>query len=206
MIDYNDNNNIIIIKNIDNINNDGDGDNDEIDTNNDDYRFLAYFRNLGILAKKGFLLFGHGVSSARPLAYASEFGESLRPIAPKWFVRGMYGLSIGYVISDIGIKIHEIKDQGTETILMKAGELTLWHTSASLVLPAVCIHTIVKSSTKLLDIVKHMVEKRGMKLPKHAKFAPVILGLSSIPFIIHPIDEITDFGMGKLKKFFKSQI
>jgi fission process protein 1 len=39
----------------------------------------------------------------RPLAYASEVGESFRPLVNPWIVKALYGLSIGYCFVDTGI-------------------------------------------------------------------------------------------------------
>jgi len=159
----------------------------------DKNNYLAYLRIFSLSLKRGFLLHG------RPLAYASEFGESMRPIAPKWFVNGMYGLSIGYVVADTAIKTYEIRDQGSQKMLIKAGDLSLWHTFASMILPAVSIHTIVKTSGHGLN----NLSKMGYKFPRWGKFLPTAFGLASIPFIIHPLDHLTDYVMNQtIRKFY----
>ena len=43
------------------------------------------------------------IKKLRPLAYASEVGESFRPLVKPWIVTTMYGLSIGYCLVDTGI-------------------------------------------------------------------------------------------------------
>lgn len=85
----------------------------------------------------------------RPVAYMSEVGEAVRPIVPKPVVWLGYGLSFGYVFADIGLKLHDMKDEKQEMILWKGIDLSLWHMSASIVVPAITIHTIVSGVTKI---------------------------------------------------------
>lgn len=150
---------------------------------------LAYTRNVVSLLKKAV--------SFRPLAYTSEVGEAFRPIIPNWLVKSGYGLSIGYVIGDICLKVHELKNENENKEIMynkmkmKAIDLSIWHTFASIILPAVTIHTIVKSSTKSINFVA-----KSVVLPKFIPMVvPTIIGLCSIPFIIHPLDDVTDYMM-----------
>jgi len=128
----------------------------------------AYIRNIVQLSSR--------LLSARPLAYASEVGESIRPIVPKIIVRGAYGLSFAYVFYDIGKHYHLLKTRNDPHLQRKITDLSLWHASASIVTPAIVIHTIVKVAGKI---------------PATSQYASLI-GLMSIPFIIHPIDNITD--------------
>jgi len=154
--------------------------------NENNGQYLAYFRNIGSVLRNLF------VTSARPLAYTSEVGESFRPLIPNWSVRTLYGISIGYVLVDTGIKTYDVKHLGQKQMIIKGGDTLLWHTFASMILPAVTIHTIVKSSSTVLTRFNTL-----NRFPKVGKFLPTIIGLGSIPFIIHPLDHITDFVMDK---------
>jgi fission process protein 1 len=148
-------------------------------TPNDNYP--AYLRFIASLIKK--------ISSQRPLAYASEVGEASRPLVNKWVVRSAYGLSFAYVFADIGIKTYEVKNKGKDAMKWKALDLGIWHTFASMFVPAVTIHTIVKVSSNNLKKFPSVLTR----LPRFGKFIPSIIGLLSIPLIIHPIDHATDF-------------
>ena len=125
----------------------------------------------------------------RPLAYASEVGESLRPLVSPIVVNSLYGVSIAYIGGDIGYQCYKSRDHGTKYISYLAFDQTLWHGAASLVLPAVTIHTVVKYTQKYIT---PSVMKRNVKI---GRFTPLIAGLGSIPFIVSPIDHSTDFVM-----------
>jgi len=128
------------------------------------------------------------MAKTRSLAYASELGESIRPIVSPLIVKLLYGVSWGYVFLDTGLKIYSIQDQGTGKMILYGTDTFIWHALASMLLPATTIHAIVKYSNKLI--------KKFKKAPLPMKrFGPTIMGLASIPFIIHPIDHFTDWGM-----------
>lgn len=157
----------------------------------DDDNYLAYSRNVANILKNTF--------TYRPMAYASEVGESLRPVTKQFIVRGAYALSFGYVFTDIGIKTHAMKHLGNDAMVKNAIDLTIWHGLASMAIPAFTIHTIVKYSSVGL---KHFPKVYGTK---YGKFLPSILGLVSIPFIIHPIDHMTDYAMDNtIRKYYKT--
>jgi mitochondrial fission process protein 1 len=61
---------------------------DSTDTN---YRYAAY------AARARTIL----LSAHRYVAYTSDIGESFRPIAHPWLVRGAYGISWAYLIGDV---------------------------------------------------------------------------------------------------------
>lgn len=140
------------------------------------------------------------MASSRPLAYASEMGESVRPLVPPFFVRFLYGVSWGYVILDTAVKTYSVKDQGREIMSYYAMDTSIWHTFASMALPAFTIHSIVKYSGKLL---KNFVNP----LSRFGRFGPTIIGMSSIPFIIHPLDHFTDWAMdNSLRKLYSDKL
>lgn len=61
---------------------------DSLDTN---YRYAAYANRLRTIM----------LSAHRYVAYTSDIGESFRPIAHPWLVRGAYGISWAYLIGDV---------------------------------------------------------------------------------------------------------
>jgi mitochondrial fission process protein 1 len=125
------------------------------------------------------------IAKTRPAAYASEVGEAFRPVVPNVLVKSAYGLSLIYVASDIYIRTTH--STNTNKSIIVADALT-YHTFASMLIPAITIHSIVKYTNKLTTNVKSIPIK---------KFGPSALGLLSIPFIIHPIDDLTDLVMNK---------
>eukprot|EP01084_Bolivina_argentea_P160124 278854_1 len=159
-------------------------------------RYGIIARYTAIMAKKSNFLMHSFRLYARPMAYASEFGESFRPFVNPYFVHALYGVSIGYVFADVGISCYNIKDKGRETQIYTAIDQTIWHSMASLAFPAITIHQIVHASQK------YATPKITHYLPKYGRFAPIVFGLGSIPFIIHPLDHITDFIMNQsLRKY-----
>ena len=125
----------------------------------------------------------------RPLAYASEVGESFRPLVNVYLVRFLYTVSWGYVFLDTLSKTYVVKDQGRSKMLWYSMDTLVWHCFASMLLPAATIHSAVKYSGKLL------YKFIDPKASKFARFGPTCFGLAIIPFIIHPLDHFTDFAM-----------
>lgn len=123
-------------------------------------------------------------ANIRPLAYASEVGESFRPIINKNIVRTSYALSLGYVAFDIYVSTISASYPGKV-----ACDKLIWHTFASMVIPAVTVHKIVNISS--FTINKYDLAKTF----KYRHWVPTTIGLLSIPFIIHPIDNLVTFVM-----------
>jgi hypothetical protein len=141
---------------------------------------------------------------ARPLAYASELGESTRAVIPKSAVRGLYGLSFAYCFADIGVRAHDFKNEGhtNQQVVYSTFDRTLWHGSASMFMPAFTIHTLVKYSRMVINKTAIV-----QSTPKVGIWGPVIIGLSSIPFIIHPLDHLTDYIMDNtIRKLYKDKL
>lgn len=143
------------------------------------------------------------IAKVRPLAYTSEIGESFRPIIPRNIVNGAYGVSILYVAADIYHNSHDqfILTNDKKKTAIVAGDLTLWHSFASMIFPAVTIHTIVRLTGKGLTL--NLFSKLN---PKVRQWTPTLIGLSSIPFIIHPLDHITDYLMDlSVRKLYRTE-
>ena len=132
------------------------------------------------------------IASQRALAYASEVGESFRPIIPKYIVNMAYITSLLYVGADTMIYRYEmIENKKTKKeINIATIDRLIWHSLASMILPALAIHSIVKYSSKGID-------KFNMfgTMPKTRIWIPTLLALGCIPFIIHPIDHFADYAM-----------
>ena len=155
------------------------------------------------------------VSQQRYLAYASEVGESFRPIIPKYVVNFSYAASIFYVLTDIGVRTQGMYEQKkpNKEIAIKVTDLLIWHSFASMILPAFTVHSIVKYSNKGVSMF-NMIRDKDKNLIQHKcgnsfkptlemfsyrsriqAWLPTMIALACIPFIIHPIDHATDFVM-----------
>lgn len=142
------------------------------------------------------------ISKQRALAYASEVGESFRPIIPKAIVNTSYALSLGYVGADIWSHTNKLRDANApnKEIALQTVDKLIWHSAASMVLPAVSIHTIVKYTGKGVNTI-------GLcnKIPRVKAWFPTAVGLATVPFIIHPIDHLTDYVMDRtVRKLYKA--
>jgi len=153
-------------------------------------RALVYASRLAVVLRR----LPSIMSYSRPLAYASELGESVRPLVNKSFVRFMYAVSWGYVFLDTGVKTHSVKSHGNEAMMYSCFDTSVFHCFASMALPAFTIHSIVKYSGILI--------KKTLKESKLSKFLPTALGIISIPFIIHPLDHGTEWVMDKTIRTF----
>lgn len=143
--------------------------------------------------------FSSFLKNYRILAYASEVGESFRPLIPRSFVRGFYGISWGYVIIDTLFNTMLASEFGYDAAKYTCIDKSIFHTFASMAFPAYTIHSIVRYSGRLLRFLF-----RGTKL---ARFGPVGLGLFSIPYIIHPLDHFTEYLMDiSIRKFYSHKL
>lgn len=123
---------------------------------------------------------------SRPLAYASEVGESFRKVLPR-LITPLYALSIGYVFVDIGTKNYNVRDKPADYRKYFLLDLSLWHLGASIVFPAVCINRFVHGTTYLMNKLNF-----GNKA---IIYIPAVMAICLIPFIVHPLDHGTDYLM-----------
>ncbi len=139
------------------------------------------------------------IANQRYLAYTSEVGESFRPIIPKYIVNGTYAASLFYVGADVAHNFQIEKEQGAQNseLALKTTDKLIWHGFASMLLPALSVHSIVSFSGK------HVFNKLPTNFTKTRTWAPTTLALVSIPFIIHPLDHLTDFAMDNtIRKYY----
>ena len=124
----------------------------------------------------------------RYLGYANELGEAFRPILPKFLVPS-YVVSFGYVFADTFDKAQKARNLGESggKITKAAVDTLLWQSFASVIIPGFVIH-------KVVDAVKWSGKKAKFP-PAMRRWAPTAIGISAIPFIIHPIDNFVDYAM-----------
>lgn len=137
-------------------------------------------------------------SLLRYAGYANEIGESFRYQFPK-LVTPSYMVSFGYCFADAGTTGYDIytkyddsnrnnKNQYSKSVTtaLYAGDVLLWQSLASVMIPGFTIHTIVRAS-------RFAVARSPILLAASVKeWTPTFIGLGSIPLIIHPIDHLVD--------------
>lgn len=154
------------------------------------------------------------LSAHRYVAYTSDIGESFRPVAHPYLVRGAYGVSWAYLIGDVsyeGFKAYK-KNQAIlnpETEEEKAAvaarpggqhipgledyrtvmvQRAIFQSVASMGLPAFTIHSIVRYSGRAMKNVKNV---------KLRTWGPIGLGLAAVPALPFmfdkPVEEATEW-------------
>lgn len=133
-------------------------------------------------------------SPLRYAGYANEVGESFRYQFPK-LVFPSYVIAFGYCCADAAVKgwtnyNDPVQKASSSTRLWNTAIVTadtlLWQSLASVLVPGATINAIVKVSRLAV---------RRSPVTLHAAVAEWLLtgmGLASIPFIVHPIDNAVD--------------
>ncbi|KAI7882935.1 hypothetical protein K492DRAFT_205786 [Lichtheimia hyalospora FSU 10163] len=153
------------------------GDVDTIETN---ARYLAYASRIRTAL----------MASTRYLAYTSDVGEAFRPVVSPWTVKAAYGISWGYLAFDVSYEAYKAAKEGKDNaaIGLMAIKRGVFQSLASMALPMMTIHSIVKFSAK------HVFEKA--KSPKLKMWGPTCMGLSVVPFLPfifdHPVEHVID--------------
>lgn len=150
---------------------------DSTDSLETPYRYLAYASRLARFS--------------RYLAFTSDIGEAIRPVVNPTLVKATYGISFGYCLVDIGWEGRKawVNTNKNQTLVGRVVlERTLFQGLASLLLPAITIHTIVDLSAK------HIFA--GMKTGSFGRrFGPSGVGLAFLPAIPFLFDEPVEHGM-----------
>ncbi|XP_068623795.1 mitochondrial fission process protein 1 [Battus philenor] len=120
----------------------------------------------------------------RYMGYANEVGESFRPLVPGRVVQASYALATAYVLADTADKSWKMykKDGRPKKVLVETGDALIWQTLASVVIPGFTVNRICKYS-------QNYFQKNYKRIPVTLRnLMTVGVGLASIPFIVHPID------------------
>ncbi|KAG0171317.1 hypothetical protein DFQ28_003851 [Apophysomyces sp. BC1034] len=157
----------------------GTPDKGEIDSLDTKARYLAYGARLKTALR----------ASTRYLAYTSDYGEAFRPLVSPLVVKAAYGVSWAYLGLDVSYEaykaIHAGKDNATvATIVAKR---TIFQSLASMALPMMTIHSVVKYSSKAF---------KNVKRPAVRLWGPTALGMAVVPFLPflfdHPVENLVD--------------
>ncbi|XP_038137955.1 mitochondrial fission process protein 1 [Cyprinodon tularosa] len=139
----------------------------------------------------------------RFLGYANEVGEAFRALVPVSFVWGSYAVSTAYVTADAVDKgkkaavVHGDNPGRTTRVAVAVVDTFVWQALASVIIPGFTINRVCAASLYLLG--------RTNKWPLPVrKWTTTAIGLSTIPFIITPIDRSVDFLLdSSLRKVYK---
>ncbi|KAG0233941.1 hypothetical protein BGW42_007016 [Actinomortierella wolfii] len=151
----------------------------DVDTVETGARYLAYFaRYKNIIA-----------ANSRYLAYTSDVGESFRPVVSPAVVRASYGISIAYVGFDVAYEGYKAHKDGApaDAVGLTVLKRSIFQGLASLVAPAVTIHTVVHYAGKAFKDSANVTLRR---------WGPSAMGLAvipALPYIFdHPIETAVD--------------
>ncbi len=138
-------------------------------------------------------------SSLRYIGYADEAGEILANyIGPK-AVRASYYASAAYGLVDIlstakkTFKNHNHRSRGHrfKRTLEEIVDGTLFHTAATVFIPATLIRYVRMGVEKLQSSGKLPVKLQQFK------HLPAVVAFAALPFIAHPVDQLTDWFLDK---------
>ncbi|KAL2916020.1 hypothetical protein HK105_204444 [Polyrhizophydium stewartii] len=158
---------------------------DNVQTTDTSLRWLGYVGRLRNLVSVG----------QRYLAYTSDVGEAFRPVVHPLLVNVAYTVSFAYVAFDIGFETFKSQRRGDtkEEIYRTSLQRTLFQGLASLVLPAITIHTVVDMSGKVLKNASSALLR---------KWGPTSVGLAVIPtlpvLLDHPVEIALDYVFDQL--------
>lgn len=137
-------------------------------------RVFGYFSRIGRLIG---MTSGKGV---RYMSYSSDVIEAFRPVVNKNWIYFGYGVSIAYVIGDIGYNAYLAKLKNKDVNRAFAHAFT-FHLLGSLVFPAMVIHFTV-----------HQSEKVFHRMNRFRKWGPIVAGLVMIPVLPFAVDIPTE--------------
>ncbi|XP_023162273.1 mitochondrial fission process protein 1 [Drosophila hydei] len=120
----------------------------------------------------------------RYMGYSNEVGEAFRPLLPKSIIAASYGMAVGYVCTDTFDKAlrHQMAGGSDRQVALVGADVFTWQMFASVIIPGLTINRITAVSRMLLKKSPSLV----------GKTLPTLIGLISIPLIVHPIDNMVD--------------
>lgn len=125
----------------------------------------------------------------RYLAFMNDVGEAFRPVATPWVVRGAYGVSWAYVFGDVAYDAYQLRQKhdvhGKDLAVAVSKRLT-WQAMASIIFPAVTIHTAVNQS-------KRVCRRMGQRCCRWGPTAVGLCLLPALPFMFdQPLERVCD--------------
>lgn len=141
----------------------------------------------------------------RFLGYANEVGEAFRALVPVSVVWGSYAVATAYVTADAVDKgkkaalAHGDNPGRTTRVAVAVVDTFVWQALASVIIPGFTINRVCAASLYMLG--------KTTKWPLSVrKWTTTAVGLSTIPFIITPIDRSVDFLLdSSLRKIYNEE-
>ncbi|GAA5846988.1 hypothetical protein JCM3766R1_005888 [Sporobolomyces carnicolor] len=167
----------------------------KIDTIDTEARYLGYLGRLRPVL----------IASSRYLAYSSDVGESFRPVVNPKVVQSAYGISWLYVGGDVAYEGYKANLRAQEycpealaqVVGLTTAKRAIFQATASMLLPSLTIHSIVKYSAKY---IKH----RGIQNVRVRQWVPSALGLGfipALPFLFdEPVEHVVDAAFDKVHR------
>ena len=150
----------------------------------------------------------------RLAAFTSEVGESLRPLIEVWQVRVMYAVSWLYVLIDIVLRTADewALSGRTLRVVRTFAFFSIFHTVATMLLPAVIIHAAVHHADAALRPLRHLNGPSTTALPtpllpllRHP-IVPTVVGLALIPLmplLDEPVEALLKWAFRRLRRWKK---
>ncbi|CAF9931887.1 hypothetical protein IMSHALPRED_008740 [Imshaugia aleurites] len=157
------------------------------------------------------------LSAHRYVAYTSDIGESFRPVAHPWLIRGAYGISWAYLVGDVGhegykayLRNQRIKHPGVpgvlsmrvadarEPLTTQDGRPEVGHVPAIEDFRSVMVQRAVFQSIASMGLPAftiHSIVRYSGRALKDAKnknirtYGPIGLGLAAVPFLPFVFDK-----------------
>jgi len=133
-------------------------------------------------------------SPLRFAGYANELGESFRPLVRPLWVYASYAVSIAYVLGDTWDKSAAAGRTATSRgvdprpeVVATALDVVSWQMTASVLVPGFTINRVVAAA-------RYAFNAAGRK----PGLGPTLIGLGTIPLIVKPIDEATEYAFDYL--------
>ena len=126
-------------------------------------------------------------------------GEAFRQLVSPTVVRASYAVAFGYVFLDVIDKTKKkyaqasrlSPDSATSRAAAVGVDCFVWQTFASVLIPGFTINRICKLSSLVIN------KSNMAPLMRANKAITTVIGLASIPLIIHPIDHLCHVVMDK---------
>ncbi|MCJ1421523.1 hypothetical protein MMC32_007887 [Xylographa parallela] len=159
------------------------------------------------------------ISAQRYVAYTSDIGESFRPVAHPWLVRGAYGISWAYLVGDVshegykayirqqqiihpgspGVvseRAHDATDSGAGAHVageLKPGKVPLIEDYRTVIVQRAIFQSLASMGLPAFTI--HSIVRYSGQALKTAKnttirtYGPIGLGLAAVPFLPYMFDK-----------------
>ncbi|KAF8583962.1 hypothetical protein K439DRAFT_1389949 [Ramaria rubella] len=168
-----------------------------VDSKDSEVRYMAYASRLRTALR----------ASSRYIAYTSDIGEAFRPVVSPRIVAAAYGISWAYLLGDVSYEAYKAHRQGPTPLEatnfseptrvgLVAVQRGVFQAVASMGLPALTIHTVVRQTTKIYA--------KNAKSARVKAWGPTLTGLAVVPLLPYlfdkPVEHVTDVAFDWMKQ------